>query len=341
MKKLLTLLFILLIGAVGYFVYTKYIEEKPNDSEKSTSTAAKLDEQKSSNQSSATAQKTTSNNSKGSPNKSLENYSPSFWMIEHNGKKSYLFGSIHMGDKSMYPLPEKIMKGFESSDTLAVEIDMTKVDQMEMAQMIQSMAIDMENPLPTVLSDRTKKEYDVFCEKQKSTCNMIKVFEPWMAAMTLDAMAVMQAGYQEDLGIDKFFLRSAENKEVVELESIKSQLTILDEMPAELQDFMMLGAVTKEDGDIEEMFDAWKRGDIESILEKAEEASRKLNVPDEVIEQFNDLFLYKRNQVMADGIANLINQGKSVFAVVGAAHYAGDKNVIDYLEEKGFKVQEL
>lgn len=339
MKKLLPLLFIVLIGVVGYFLFAQYTKDKPTSSEKITPTAVNSDEKPSANQTVVSTQKTATTNSKSSTDKAPANYTPSFWIIEHKGKKSYLFGSIHLGDKSMYPLPEKIMSAFEQSDTLAVEIDMTKIDQIEIAQMVQTMAIDMENPLPTVLSERTKKEYDAFCEKQKATCNMIKPFEPWMAAMTLEVIMIGKAGYKENLGIDNFFLRSAKNKEVVELESFKAQLTMLDQMPAELQDFMMLGALIKEQDDIDEMFAAWKQGNIESILDKAEAEARELNIPEEIIEQFNDIFLYKRNQVMADGIANLINQGKSVFAVVGAAHYVGDKSVIDYLEEKGFTVQ--
>lgn len=341
MKKLLSLLLVLLIGFVGYVLYQKYGKDVSSAPKADTSVVNKTDEVKSDAGKKATVTVDEESKSSSAAEQPAINYSPSFWVLEHDGKKSYLFGSIHMGDKSMYPLPEKIMTAFEQSDTLAVEIDMTKIDQMEMAQMVQTMAIDMENPLPTVLSERTKKAYDVFCEKQKSTCNMIRPFEPWMAAMTLEAMAVMQAGYKEDLGIDNFFLRSASNKNIVELESLKSQLKMLDEMPAELQDFMMLGALTKDQDDLAEMFDAWKQGNIESVLEKAEEEARKLNVPEEVMNQFNDVFLYQRNQVMADGIAKLINEGKSVFAVVGAAHYAGKKNVIDFLEEKGFVVKAL
>mgnify|MGYP000745927813 CR=1 FL=1 len=54
-----------------------------------------------------------------------------------------------------------------------------------------------------------------------------------------------------------------------------------------------------------------------------------------------DALLYNRNKGMADGIAKHIEQGKSGFAVVGAAHYGGDKSVNHYLEEKGFKVERV
>lgn len=268
-------------------------------------------------------------------------YNPAMWKIEHNGKTSYLFGSIHVGEKDMYPLPKKVMDAFASTNTLAVEADITKVDQAKMGQMVQQLAIDFENPLPTVLSEKTKKEYDVYCEKETATCNMVKIFEPWMAAMTIEVMGVMKAGYSDQLGVDKFFISGAENKDIVELESVEGQLKILDEMPKELQDFMMLGAITKDAGDFKEMMAAWKTGTLEAFMEQAEQDAEDMGISEEVAEQFNDIFLYKRNKVMADGIADLIKQGKSVFAVVGAAHYAGDNSVNDYLEEMGFKIERL
>ncbi len=272
---------------------------------------------------------------------SEDDYSPAMWKIEHKGKTSYLFGSIHVGDKSMYPLPKKVMDAFSASNTLAVEADVTKVNQMEMAQTIQKLALDLENPLPTVLSEKTKKQYDVYCETETATCNMVKVFEPWMAAMTIEVMGVMKAGYSDKLGIDQFFLTGANNKEIVELESIQGQLELLDSMPKELQDFMMLGAISKDSEDFEELMKAWKTGALDEFMQEAEKDVKDLGISEEVANQFNDIFLYQRNQVMADGIADLIKQGKSVFAVVGAAHYAGENSVNQYLEEKGFKIERL
>lgn len=272
---------------------------------------------------------------------SEKDYSPAMWKIEHKGKVSYLFGSIHVGEKSMYPLPKSVMKAFSATDTLAVEADITKVDQMQMAKTVQELAIDFENPLPTVLSENTKKQYDVFCETETATCNMVKIFEPWMAAITIEVMGIMKSGYSEEFGVDKFFIGKAQDKEIAELESVDGQLKILDGMPKELQDYMVLGAISKDGEDFEKLMTAWKTGTLDDFMEQAEQDVKDLGVSEEVSNQFNDIFLYKRNQVMADGIANLIKQGKSVFAVVGAAHYAGENSVNQYLEEKGFKVERL
>lgn len=271
-----------------------------------------------------------------------QEYNPAIWKVEHNGVTSYLFGSIHMGDQSMYPLPEPIRTAFSESEILVVEIDMTNINQMEVAQTVQKIAINPDKPLKDHLTESTAQKYDEYCEETRSPCQMFSSFEPWFAAMTLEALAMQQSGYTEQLGIDMHFLNEAKNsKTIVELESLDSQLNMLDSMPAHLQDLMLLSTVTREEGATELMVQAWKTGDVESFLSESAMSAKDQGISEEDYEAFMDLFLYERNQGMADGIAELLEQGKSVFAVVGAAHYGGDKSVNYYLEQKGFTVTRM
>ncbi|ACV27954.1 TraB/GumN family protein [Kangiella koreensis] len=272
----------------------------------------------------------------------VANYNPAIWKVEHNGVTSYLFGSIHMGDQSMYPLPEKVQKAFQASEVVAVEINMNNLNQLEIAQTIQTMAVTPGKPLKDHISEETAIKYDEYCQRTHSPCAMFNNFEPWFVAATLEALSMQQQGYQEQLGIDKYFLSEAkDSKEIVELESFDSQLAILDGMPLELQELMLLGTVTREEGGTERLMQAWKTGDVETFLAEEQLSAKDQGVSEEDYEAFMDLFLYQRNQGMADGITELLKQGKSVFAVVGAAHYGGDKSVNYYLKQKGFKVTRM
>jgi len=273
---------------------------------------------------------------------SREDYTPALWKIEHNGKTSYLFGSIHMGDKSMYPLPQAVTTAFEASDSLAVEIDLGNVDQMAIAQKVQTMAIDPENPLPTVLKEETLAEYNEYCAETKSPCAMFSSFEPWFAAMTLEALNMQQSGYSEQYGIDMYFLDQArKDKDIIELETIDFQLNTLDSMPLALQDAFLYSVVTKGADENDKLVKAWKSGNVEVYVESSFEEAKESGINEEDYQYFMDTLLYNRNKGMADGIAKHIEQGKSIFAVVGAAHYGGDKSVNHYLEEKGFKVERV
>ncbi len=331
MKKIIYVLLLVAILVGGFYFLSDVFNKTKTVTEEVT-------EQKSTKVEESTDKKMAS---QASDAESQLAYTPAIWKIEHKGKTSYLFGSIHVGEKNMYPLPENVMQAFSETEVLAVEANIANVNQMEMARMVQEMAMDLENPLPTVLSERTREQYEIFCKKQSSTCNMVKIFEPWMAAMTIEAMSVIQLGYSEDLGIDKFFINGSKEKEIVELESLEGQLKLLDGMPKELQDYMVLGAVTKDANDFKDLMKSWKTGQMEQVMAQAEADSKAMGIPEDVMNEFNDLFLYKRNKVMADGIAAQMEQGKSVFAVVGAAHYAGKNSVQQYLEEKGFTIERL
>ncbi|NVK22285.1 MAG: TraB/GumN family protein [Kangiellaceae bacterium] len=338
--KIVVITLAIILGLLTYFGFPGFIHGIKDGWKENCYTCEK-ETPKANEEKQAESQASTSEESSAPLETKEVAYTPAIWKIEHNGKTSYLFGSIHGGDKSMYPLPEHITNAFNESEVLAVEIDLSKVNQMEMAQMVQTLAIDFENPLPTVLSEKTKQEFDKYCETAKNVCNMVNNFEPWMAAMTVEAFEFTKAGYSENYGIDKHFVSNAEGKEIVELESLGSQLNMLDQMPVALQDLMLLGAVSKEGDDFSELMTAWKTGNIEQVLVQAEQESKELGIDPVLLEQLNEIFLYQRNQAMADGIAEVIVSGKSIFAVVGALHYAGEKSVNHYLEEKGFKVERL
>ena len=247
-----------------------------------------------------------------------------------------------MGDQSMYPLPEHVRNAFSDSEILVVEIDITDLNQLEIAQTVQQMAVTPDKSLKDQISQDTAAKYDEYCEKTRSPCQMFSSFEPWFAAMSLEALAMQQSGYSEKLGVDMHFLTEAkDSKTIVELESFESQLEMLDSMPVHLQDLMLLSAVTREDGSAEKILEAWKTGDIQSFMEESELSAKEQGISEEDYQAFSDLILYQRNQGMADGIAELLEQGKSIFAVVGAAHYGGDKSVNYYLEQKGYKVTRL
>ena len=52
-----------------------------------------------------------------------------FWKASSSGNTIYLLGSVHLGTKEMYPLPDYIEKAFQRSSVLIVEVDLNKMSQ--------------------------------------------------------------------------------------------------------------------------------------------------------------------------------------------------------------------
>ena len=59
------------------------------------------------------------------------------WKVSSPTATVYLFGSIHLAVKEMYPLPQSIENAFDSAKILAVEVDIKRMGQGEMMKMVQ------------------------------------------------------------------------------------------------------------------------------------------------------------------------------------------------------------
>jgi uncharacterized protein YbaP (TraB family) len=167
----------------------------------------------------------------------------------------------------------------------------------------------------------------------------LKMFEPWFFEMFLTETP---EDYSPELGIDMHFLNQVkENQQVIELEGVKEQIKQHDEFPNEVQVWLLEGALdyhTQEES-VEDLVDAWKSGDEEelvSILRKDDDGSEEYDV-------FMESFLYKRNENMATKIKGYLTDKKkeTYFIVVGAAHYVGEKGIIQILENQGYQVEKV
>src|SRR5208283_3069597 len=60
------------------------------------------------------------------------------WKATSGKHSAYLFGSLHIGDKSFYPLSSTVENAFAASDVLIVEVDTRKVDMTAMAALLMT-----------------------------------------------------------------------------------------------------------------------------------------------------------------------------------------------------------
>jgi len=57
------------------------------------------------------------------------------WEVkDDNSNKIYLLGSIHLARADLYPLSPVIMKAFDESSAIAVEINIKNINQMELME---------------------------------------------------------------------------------------------------------------------------------------------------------------------------------------------------------------
>ena len=160
-----------------------------------------------------------------------------------------------------------------------------------------------------------------------------------MVAIALTAMEIELAGYSPESGVDLQLMRRARgHKEIVGLETAREQLAMLDGLPAELQSLMLRDVLLHGDdmqGFFLALMEAWRRGD-QAALERL--VFRELEAHPE-LSPFYETIIFQRNETMAAKLAALASSGRRVFAVVGAAHMAGERGIPAQLGELGMALK--
>lgn len=272
-----------------------------------------------------------------------------FWKVVHENNIVYLFGSIHVGKPELYPLHDKVELAFAESDVLAVEADVLNINLFSMQRLIDERAkytdgTSLRDHLTPYHYARVKKAF----QDQGLSLAMFESYEPWYLSMLLDSLYMLRTDYDEELGVDMYFLKKANGvKDIHELEGIEFQLDMMDNFSEELQVVQLLSSLSyKEDQyqeELDRLFEAWKSSSEEDLLAFVSYPEDLTDHEHELMEEYYKALLDDRNVGMVDKIeAYLTNSDpKTYFVVVGAAHYVGEKGIVQLLTERGYDVKRV
>jgi hypothetical protein len=252
------------------------------------------------------------------------------WKAESQTAKVYLLGSIHLAKPDMYPLPDFVEKAFDESDALVVEINTENVNPMDM--MAKAMYGD-KRTLKNELSEETYNKLAKMFDENKIMPFVYNRMKPWFAVMMVLTMELAKAGYEKDLGIDKYFMDKAKDKkDILELESLDFQVNLFDNELEQFQEqFVKYSLMDQENmiNEVDELVRLWKTNNVDEmeriVLQEVEQN-----------EEFKPLMnkMYgERNNNMLKKIEGYLQTDKTYFVVVGSAHLVGEKGIVKMLKK--------
>lgn len=266
------------------------------------------------------------------------------WKVTDENSTAYLFGSIHFAREDMYPLDPAVTAAFDESDTLVVEIDITKIDPTEMQKLVMSEGTyGAGESLSAQLSEDDLTQLKSFLTERSFPFPLFDRFKPWLAAMMVTILEVQRLGFKTDLGIDMHFLKQAHEieKSVHALESVDFQIRLLSGFSDEMQRLFLtqtLDQTAEIPKMVDELVTVWKSGDTDAL-------DRLLVQPQRDDERMAPLFeklLRDRNFSMADKVRELMASGGTWFVVVGAGHMIGKDGLVDLFErDEDFSVTQV
>lgn len=254
------------------------------------------------------------------------------WEVKKGNSTVYMYGSIHIGNKDLYPLEKTVEDAFDSADVVVGEIDITNmdIDQGIVADFLYS---NGETALDH-LSEEGKRKLDEVCEELDYNYKFLIKFKPWYVGSILSSYQMKKAGYDSKYGLDMYFFNKAKDKkETDELEGADFQFNLLNSFSDEEQEkyfIMSMGNIKETKESLDLLFDIYKKGDEAAMLEALGEDDKSSNYYQQMI--------LERNKNMTLKIEEYLNTEKTYFVVAGLAHFIGDDGIVQMLKDKGYTV---
>jgi uncharacterized protein YbaP (TraB family) len=258
-----------------------------------------------------------------------------FWKAQSTNTTVYLLGSIHFAKPDIYPLDKQIENAFERASYLVVELDQNQMDQAAMRRHILERGMyEQPDSVESHISESTLKLLKEYLDKYDMPLEGYNRMKPGFLAMTLSIAHVIRLGYLPENGIDMYFLKKAQDKKVLQLETYEDQLDLFFDMPDEE---LFLKATLTQFKDIEKQIEdtvtAWKNGDTERMIEDV------LIEPQQEYPELRDVYnkIYtQRNIKMTKKISRYLQGNKIYFIVVGAGHLIGEQGIVNLLKKRGY-----
>lgn len=259
--------------------------------------------------------------------------------VNAQGQTAYLLGSVHMVNSDFYPLKSIYDEAFEKTDALALEVNIDSLMMQSQFFFVEKGFYAAEDRLENHLPDSTYQKLDARLTELQFPLGHVNRMKPWLITMTLQALEVQKAGFNQP-GLDQYFFNKAKEAEkpVYSLETAEFQQNIFagmdDEKQVEYLDYMLSNSKENAD-DLGRLIDFWKSGDSEAMGNLMEK-----ELKDYSEDMYNKL-LVDRNKNWIPRIQNILKEGKTPLIVVGAGHLAGSDSVIYLLKQEGFRVEQL
>ena len=262
------------------------------------------------------------------------------WMAEGAGNRVYLLGSVHLLREQDHPLPRVIDAVYDDAETLYMELDMDDLDPVLMQATINDLGmLDEGTSLRDVMGEDLYAEAIARAAELELPLDMLDRTEPWLAAITVEQLALARIGFNPSYGIEMHLRQKAsrDNKEILGFGSVEQQLAYLDGLSLDAQRALLMQTLTESAGIREIMDDlilAWRSGDIDYLEQ---------TLLDDVsgYPELYETIVVSRNRLWVDTIEALLEQEEDYLVVVGALHLVGEDGVPQLLEQRGIKITQM
>ncbi len=273
-------------------------------------------------------------------------------VTDKDGVSCYLFGSIHVGETSFYPLPDYVMDALAESNILAVEFDVLAYESDMNAQVecLQQYVLTDGTTVQQHLSPKTYAAAKKLLEDNGKYMAELEYYKPAMWTDMIDSLLYEKLYVKPALGVDRHLIRKAKDQgiSVVNIESAQQQVAMLTGFSPALQEKLLeesiaaLGSLDTQRKELKTLQDAWARGDAGRLRTLLSEEGTFADAAEKALyAEYRKAMMTDRNAVMTDKVAFLLENVYRGFVCVGAAHVLEKGGMLDMLRARGYKVEQV
>lgn len=270
---------------------------------------------------------------------------PLLWKATSATNVVWLYGTIHVGNKSFYPLHPSVEEAFQRARVVALEADPT--NQSDLAEALARAGYRPPDRIDDHISADLLRDLRSVLPGVGIPLEAARMMKPYLLSMALSMRELSRMGYDAQWGLEIHLAQrsSQQGKSLLELESMRAQLDLFDALPADTQEAMLRstldairsGSIRR---DLHDLITAWKAGDEHGLMAIMDRDTRDL--PPAVRDEYRRVFYDNRNEAMAGRIAQILESGRDPhFVAVGAGHLPGDTGIVALLRKKGFAVSRV
>jgi uncharacterized protein YbaP (TraB family) len=266
---------------------------------------------------------------------------PLLYVVRDADSTMYLYGTVHVRPRGADWGNDRVRAALDESGEIWTELLMNpQADQQAQVLALQLGRAEAGRPLSSWLTPEENAALNAVTTRLGMPQGALEGYKPWLAALTLTVLPLVQAGYDQDSGVDRSIDAYGDNanKTMRALETAEQQLNLFANLGPDAQREMLQEAITESESltaMIDEMSAAWERGD-ERALEQSVIEDTRLEYP----ELYQMLFVDRNNAWMTELTREMEGSGVD-FIAVGAGHIIGRDGLVAQFRARGYRVQRV
>ena len=278
---------------------------------------------------------------KPAPAPHAKSATPAMWTIHGAQGTVYMLGSIHALPKNIKWQTPQLMTALNQSDTFVFEVPMNAESRAKAVQYFRQNALLPRGlALPSMFDSEMRSDFRQVVMLTHADPSFVVYMRPWLAALVLEGAATGTDALYPAEGVDNKVYAMAKSRGVTQfraLERDEDQFRLFIKDGHEADEVADLRLVFKDilanrGSDGKPLIDAWMHGDTKAIARLVPENKATTAA-------FRKAWIEDRNRKWVPQIEAMLDENRTFFVTVGAAHLVGKTGVPNLMRAAGYRVE--